>query len=204
MSGGLDGPGPHERVQPTGRRIKPGTDEDEETGNADRWVVLSALVENEAGVLADVTVLFSRRQIYIERIVGEPVGDNTHSRITFVVEPPHPGVEQLSTPLEKLRHVVNVLRKIVDLRGGVLRGETPCSSASCFQVSSTWSGTYDFTGAMSADIPVFYFQPVIVRYLLPANRGRTASGTNRGRTVFPCGTGGGPIQARSRVATGWR
>jgi acetolactate synthase-1/3 small subunit len=108
MSNGLDGPGPHERAQPTGRRTRPGTDEDEQTGNTDRRVVLSAFVENEPGVLADVTGLFSRRQINIERIVGEPVGDDTHSRITFVVEPPHPGVEQVSNQLKKLRHVVTV------------------------------------------------------------------------------------------------
>ncbi|MFB6167985.1 MAG: acetolactate synthase small subunit [Haloferacaceae archaeon] len=108
MNGGLDGPGPHERAQPTGRRTRPGTDEDEQTENADQRVVLSAFVENEPGVLADVTGLFSRRQINIERIVGEPVGDDVHSRITFVVEPPHPGVEQVSRQIETLRHVLHV------------------------------------------------------------------------------------------------
>jgi acetolactate synthase-1/3 small subunit len=108
MSNGLDGPGPHERAQPTGRRTKPGTDEDEETENTDQRVVLSVFVENDPGVLADVTGLFARRQINIERIVGEPVGDDAHSRITFVVEPPHPGVKQVSNQIKKLRHVVTV------------------------------------------------------------------------------------------------
>jgi acetolactate synthase-1/3 small subunit len=115
MSGGLDGPGPHERAQPTGRRTRPGTETDEETGKADQRVVLSAFVENEPGVLADVTGLFSRRQINIERIVGEPVDNDAHSRITFVVEPPHPGVEQVSNQLTKLRHVVVVEQLDLDV-----------------------------------------------------------------------------------------
>ncbi|MGQ3331298.1 acetolactate synthase small subunit [Halorubrum sp. FL23] len=115
MSGGLDGPGPHERAQPTGRRTRPGTDENEETGYTDQRVVLSALVENEPGVLADVTGLFSQRHINIERIVSESLGDDVHSHITFVVEPPHPGVEQVSNQIKKLRHVVTVEQLPLDV-----------------------------------------------------------------------------------------
>ncbi|MFB6112804.1 MAG: acetolactate synthase small subunit [Halodesulfurarchaeum sp.] len=109
MSGELDGPGPHERAQPEGRRTPGGTRvdaENEETGG-DR-AVLSALVENEPGVLSEVTGLFSRRQINIERLVGEPIGDGEHSRITFVLDPPHPGTSQVRRQLEKLIPVVRV------------------------------------------------------------------------------------------------
>jgi len=45
-------------------------------------VVLSAFVENEPGVLADVTGLFSRRQINIKRIVGEPEGSIESGRFS--------------------------------------------------------------------------------------------------------------------------
>lgn len=109
MSGGLDGPGPHERARPSGRRTRAGTREEMEQDDSDRRrAVLSALVENEPGVLAEVTGLFARRQVNIERLVGEPIGDGERSRITFVVEPPHPGVEQVTKQLEKLLPVVAV------------------------------------------------------------------------------------------------
>lgn len=110
MSGGLDGPEPHKRPQPDGRRtqegirVKVAQDDDSDR----RQAVLSALVKNEPGVLAEVTGLFSRRQVNIKRLVGEPTGDGVHSRITFVVEPPHPGIEQVTKQLEKLVPVVAV------------------------------------------------------------------------------------------------
>lgn len=110
MSSGLEGPGPHERAQPTGRRTSDGkrVDADDETDSAPRRAVLSALVVNEPGVLADVTALFARRQVNIERLVGEPMEDGEYSRITFVVEPPHPGVDQVRNQLEKLLPVLRV------------------------------------------------------------------------------------------------
>jgi acetolactate synthase-1/3 small subunit len=84
------------------------TDDFSGEGPDERRAVLSAVVKNEPGVTAEVTGLFARRQINIERIVGEPMGDGTRSRITFVVEPPHPGVEQVINQLAKLRPVVSV------------------------------------------------------------------------------------------------
>lgn len=106
---GMDGPGPNERTQPSGRRTKDGVRVDETPDDSDRRrAVLSALVENEPGVLAEVTGLFARRQVNIERLVGEPVEDGSRSRITFVVDPPHPGVEQVKRQLEKLLPVVSV------------------------------------------------------------------------------------------------
>jgi acetolactate synthase-1/3 small subunit len=77
-------------------------------GLYERRIVLSTVVTNEPGVTANVTGLFARRKINIERIVGEPMGDGTRSRITFVVKPPHSGVEQVINQLERLRPVVSV------------------------------------------------------------------------------------------------
>lgn len=109
MSGGLDGPSPHERAQPAARRTAAGVRTDATpTDTGDRRVVLSALVRDESGVLAEVTALFARRQINIERLVAEPINDGELSRITFVVEPPHPGVAQVKKQLEKLLPVVEV------------------------------------------------------------------------------------------------
>lgn len=109
MSRGLDGPGPNDRAQPAGRRtadgVRVGAADDVDTGQR---AVLSALVENEPGVLAKVTSLFARRQINIERLVSEPIDDGAYSRITFVVEPPHPGVMHVKMQLEKVLPVVTV------------------------------------------------------------------------------------------------
>ena len=111
MNGETDVPGPHERAQPDGRRNADGTRTEPDAPQKDtvgRRAVLSAIVVNEPGVTAKVTGLFARRQINIERIVGEPMGDGERSRITFVVEPPHPGVQQVKRQLEKLLPVISV------------------------------------------------------------------------------------------------
>ncbi|MFB6157910.1 MAG: acetolactate synthase small subunit [Haloferacaceae archaeon] len=108
---GLDGPAPDERAQPDGRRTADGRRVGDADGDDGRRAVLSALVENQPGVLAAVTGLFARRQVNIERIVGEPVGDGERSRITFVVVPPHPGVERVTRQLERLRPVVSVAER---------------------------------------------------------------------------------------------
>jgi len=109
MSEGVEGPGPHERAHPGGRRTPSGTRVDSEADDShSRRAVLSVIVENEPGVTAEVTGLFARRQVNIERIVGEPMGDGDRSRITFVVEPPHPGVDQVAAYLQRLRPVVSV------------------------------------------------------------------------------------------------
>jgi acetolactate synthase-1/3 small subunit len=43
------------------------------------------------------------------------MGDDTHSRITFVLEPPHPGVEQVRRQVEKLLPVVSVEERDIDI-----------------------------------------------------------------------------------------
>ena len=109
MSEGVEGPGPHERAHPGGRRTPSGTRVESEGDDTEgRRAVLSVVVENQPGVTAEVTGLFARRQVNIERIVGEPMGDGDRSRITFVIEPPHPGVDQVTTYLQRLRPVVSV------------------------------------------------------------------------------------------------
>ena len=106
---GKDAPGPNERDLPGGRRTPGGVRvEDAPEESEPRRAVLSALVDNQPGVTAEVTSLFARRQVNIERIVGEPIGDGSRSRITFVVVPPHPGVQQVTRQLEKLRPVISV------------------------------------------------------------------------------------------------
>lgn len=109
MSGGLDGPGPHERSQPSGRRTQAGTRIEATNSDSDCCrAVLSAVVKNEPGVLAEVTGLAVRRQVVIERLVAEPMDDGVHSRITFAMEQSHPDVEQVIRHLENLRPVMAV------------------------------------------------------------------------------------------------
>lgn len=117
MTDTSDGLGPHERPQPTGRRTPAGVRVSDSDGPVptDQRAVLSAVVTNNPGVTAEVTSLLARRQINIERIVGEPMGDDTHSRITFVLEPPHPGVEQVRRQVEKLLPVVSVEERDMDI-----------------------------------------------------------------------------------------
>ena len=110
MSGGLEGPGPNERMEPEGRRnsqgirIDPVVEAEPET----RRVTLSALVEHEPGVLAKVSGLFSRRQFNIESLTVGPITDHDLARMTIVIEEPDPGIEQAKKQLAKLVPVVSV------------------------------------------------------------------------------------------------
>ncbi len=109
MSRGLEGPGPHDRMQPSGRRTSDGARVGGEPGEpTDDRAVLSMIVVDEPGVLAKVTSLFARRQINIERVLAAPTDEEDRTRITFVVEPPHPGIGQVTKQLEKLLPVVSV------------------------------------------------------------------------------------------------
>ncbi len=110
MTGGLQGPGPLDRPQPTGRRNSQGirVDPDAEADPETRRAVLSALVEHEPGVLAEVSGLFSRRQFNIESLTVGPTENDNRARITLVFEEPEPGLEQAKKQLEKLLPVVSV------------------------------------------------------------------------------------------------
>jgi acetolactate synthase-1/3 small subunit len=111
MAGGLEGPGPNERPHPEGRRNAQGIriDPAAEAEVEQQRAVLSALVEHEPGVLAEVSGLFSRRQFNIESLAVGPTENDDHARITMVIEEPTTGVEQAKKQLEKLIPVVSVV-----------------------------------------------------------------------------------------------
>ncbi|RQH01337.1 acetolactate synthase small subunit [Natrarchaeobius oligotrophus] len=110
MSGGLEGPPPEERPTPEGRRNKQGIriDPEVEATHEPRRTVISALVEHEPGVLAEVSGLFSRRQFNIESLTVGPTTDDDRARITLVVEEPDPGIDQVKKQLRKLIPVISV------------------------------------------------------------------------------------------------
>lgn len=106
----LRGPAPEERPRPTGRRNSQGMriDPEVEAEPRSRRTAISALVENEPGVLAKASGLVSRRQFNIESLtVGTTTNPET-SRITLVIEEPEPGIRQVEKQLEKLLPVISV------------------------------------------------------------------------------------------------
>jgi acetolactate synthase-1/3 small subunit len=108
--GELPGPHPDERILPEGRRNEQGIriDPEAEAEHPPERTVLSALVKNEPGVLAEAAGLFSRRQFNIDSLtVGRTIDDEL-SRMTIVIEEPRPGIDQAKKQLEKLIPVVSV------------------------------------------------------------------------------------------------
>lgn len=107
---GLAGPAPDDRPRPAGRRNSQGTriDPEVEAEPEPRRTAISALVENEPGVLAEVSGLVSRRQFNIESLtVGTTTNPET-SRITLVIEEPEPGIRQVEKQLQKVLPVIAV------------------------------------------------------------------------------------------------
>jgi acetolactate synthase-1/3 small subunit len=109
-SGELNGPGPEERPQPSGRRTRQGirVDPETEAEHEPRRTVISALVEHQPGVLAEVSGLVSRRQFNIESLTVGPTTNPETARITLVIEEPEPGVRQVEKQLEKQVPVISV------------------------------------------------------------------------------------------------
>ena len=70
--------------------------------------VLSALVENRAGVLAHVVGLFAARGFNIASLAVGETEDPTMSRITLVVEGDQKTIEQIKKQLNKLIDVIKV------------------------------------------------------------------------------------------------
>lgn len=103
-------PGPEERNYPTGRRNLEGIRIDPvvEAEHESRRAVISALVEDEPGVLARVSGLVSRRQYNIESLTVGPTTVEGHSRITMVVEETDPGIDQIEKQMAKLKPVISV------------------------------------------------------------------------------------------------
>ena len=106
----LPGPAPEERPKPAGRRNIQGIriDPEVEAEPRSRRTVLSALVEHEPGVLANVSGLVSRRQFNIESLTVGPTTNPETARITLVIEEPDPGIEQVKKQLGKLLPVISV------------------------------------------------------------------------------------------------
>ncbi|SFL61713.1 acetolactate synthase, small subunit [Halogranum rubrum] len=107
---GLQGPTPDDRPHPTGRRNSHGEriDPDTEAEQHPRTAVISALVENEPGVLSRVSGLFSRRQFNIESLTVGPTTVDGHARITLVVEETDAGIDQAKKQLKKLTPAIAV------------------------------------------------------------------------------------------------
>ena len=106
---GLKGPDPEERARPEGRRNEQGIriDPDVEAEQLPRRTTITALVENQPGVLSEVSGLFSRRQFNIESLTVGPTQNPDWSRVTVVVEEPDPNVEQIEKQLDKLVPVIH-------------------------------------------------------------------------------------------------
>jgi acetolactate synthase-1/3 small subunit len=109
-SGELPGPGPDERILPSGRRNSQGIriDPEAEAEHPPETAVLSALVKHEPGVLASISGLFSRRQFNIESLTVGATIDDSMARMTIVIEEPRPGITQAKKQLEKLIPVISV------------------------------------------------------------------------------------------------
>jgi acetolactate synthase-1/3 small subunit len=110
MSRGLQGPAPHDRPHPEGRRNSQGfrIDPEVEAEPETRRAVVSALVEHEPGVLAKVSGLFARRQFNIEELTVGATQNEDYARITLVVEESDPGIDQVEKQLQKLVPVIAV------------------------------------------------------------------------------------------------
>ncbi|MFH0702941.1 MAG: acetolactate synthase small subunit [bacterium] len=74
---------------------------------------LSVLVQNESGVLAKISGLFSGRGFNIESLTVAPTQDLDYSRVTIVTSGDDKIIEQICKQLNKL---VNIL-KVVDITG---------------------------------------------------------------------------------------
>jgi acetolactate synthase I/III small subunit len=73
-----------------------------------RHHIVSALVENKAGVLARVSGLFSRRGFNIYSLAVAPTDEDRFSRITIVVDVESAPLEQVMRQLDKLVNVVEI------------------------------------------------------------------------------------------------
>jgi acetolactate synthase-1/3 small subunit len=73
-----------------------------------RHHIVTALVENKAGVLARVSGLFSRRGFNIFSLAVAPTDEERFSRITIVVDVESAPLEQVVKQLDKLVNVVSI------------------------------------------------------------------------------------------------
>ena len=76
--------------------------------SVERHHIVTALVENKAGVLARVSGLFSRRGYNIFSLAVAPTDDDRFSRVTIVVDVESAPLEQIVRQLDKLVNVVSI------------------------------------------------------------------------------------------------
>ncbi|MDR1068951.1 MAG: acetolactate synthase small subunit [Clostridiales Family XIII bacterium] len=69
---------------------------------------IAALVENKAGVLARIAMLFARRGFNIDSLAVGPTDDHSVSRVTIIVDGDDYIAEQVTRQLAKLFHVLKV------------------------------------------------------------------------------------------------
>jgi acetolactate synthase I/III small subunit len=77
-------------------------------GTAPGHHIVTAMVENKAGVLARVASLFSRRGFNIFSLAVAPTDNERFSRITIVVDVESAPLEQIMKQLDKLINVVTI------------------------------------------------------------------------------------------------
>jgi len=71
--------------------------------------ILSLLVENKAGVLAQVVGLFSRHAFNIESLNVAQTQDPTRGRITLTAQADQPGFEEITRELSQLSDVISAI-----------------------------------------------------------------------------------------------
>ena len=81
--------------------------------------ILSVLVENTAGVLSQVSRMFSRKGYNIDSLAVGPTDDPAISRITIMIEVDDLMIQQIANQLNKLLPVISV--KILDQESSVCR-----------------------------------------------------------------------------------
>ena len=81
--------------------------------------ILSVLVENTAGVLSQVSRMFSRKGYNIDSLAVGPTDDPAISRITIMIEVDDLMIQQIANQLNKLLPVISV--KILEQESSVCR-----------------------------------------------------------------------------------
>ena len=204
MTGGLEGPAPDERPVPAGRRNEQGIriDPEVEAKHEPRRTVISALVENDPGVLSDVSGLFSRRQFNIESLTVGPIRDESRSRMTVVVEEPDPGIEQIKKQLRKLVPVIDVeeldpdamRRELVLVKVGADRPDQVAAVAGMYDASTVDSSpetaTFEITGsAQKIDAALETFSQFGIREIARTGTTALARGTDETTATEPTAQG---------------
>ena len=85
----------------------------------EKMQILSVLVENTAGVLSQVSRMFSRKGYNINSLAVGPTDDPAISRITIMIEVDDLMIQQIANQLNKLLPVISV--KILDQEASICR-----------------------------------------------------------------------------------